>query len=399
MAFGRNGADKMTELRDILVSLDDDNDNVNDIESEISNNLDSFEYDGNALINSYIGLALLSDDWDILGMMEVNDQGNQLVDWIFGEEAPSTDWRFGCNEDIMQHSGKGVLGIRMDGVNDVTLTGNIIISQLHEKTGLGTLGCGDYEGPVSEGEGGQVKQKTPMQVGFSGNNVQAISITTSTNVVFDDNANVEISNIKSDFGEVFGVSFWTANDISIDENALIKVWNVESGAELESNLIGYDSRPNRSPESCGVRLETDDSNEVYESEISVSNDDNILVCNVKGHEYCLGSEENGLTMFGNYLSDDSSVCQEISNLEGWKRYSNVNIQNIHNNIGFRFDKDGIVFLLGSLVAFSFFGVIWRVGTRSKWSGFGKAISKYSLVKQTSIDVIGNERVGEGYGSI
>ena len=43
----------------------------------------------------------------------------------------------------MGHSGKGLLGLRLDGVTDVTLD-NVIIENLHQYTPLGSYACGNY---------------------------------------------------------------------------------------------------------------------------------------------------------------------------------------------------------------------------------------------------------------
>ena len=131
---------------------------------------------------------------------------------------------------------------------------------------MGTTACGEYEGMVFYGEGGQFKQSSPMQMGFSGNNLQGIRIVSSNNIEL---GNIEINNLKSDYGERYALSIWTANDIKVKEDTLIIVSKIHTGQMIKhlEYELNYDSNPNRSPEACGIRLETDTTSEMYDSKI------------------------------------------------------------------------------------------------------------------------------------
>ena len=58
-----------------------------------------------------------------------------FYDWVFDKLDDDKDppvFNFGCNHDVMIHSGKGLLGLRVDAVYDVEIS-NIFIYNLYEK--------------------------------------------------------------------------------------------------------------------------------------------------------------------------------------------------------------------------------------------------------------------------
>ena len=86
--------------------------------------------------------------------------------------------QLGCNNDAMLQSGKGVMGVRVDGVRGAKLA-NLDIYNLVSETAPGSAACGEYTsfepnpGPLG---GGHMAQRQPMQVGFSGNSVQGVAL-------------------------------------------------------------------------------------------------------------------------------------------------------------------------------------------------------------------------------
>ncbi len=82
-------------------------------------------YVGTALTDALLMLNLLTDDWGELGQSLIPEKMNS---WVLGkyqwsatndEDSPY----LGCNVDRMGHIPKGVMAIRMDGVDDVTFDG------------------------------------------------------------------------------------------------------------------------------------------------------------------------------------------------------------------------------------------------------------------------------------
>ena len=77
-------------------------------------------YVGSVLTDAYIAMGTLSDDWNYLGFLQISRNDDfSLTKWTQGEGIGDDTWRFGCNQDIMGHSGKGLIGLRVDGVNDL----------------------------------------------------------------------------------------------------------------------------------------------------------------------------------------------------------------------------------------------------------------------------------------
>merc|ERR1719242_1631775 len=107
------------------------------------------KYQGSALMDSYIALhvATNNSNWGELGQMfmgYIADWAQNKYTWSDelsddGEGSPY----LGCNNDRMTHVPKGVIGIRMDGVENVVFK-DLEIYDLHEKSDLGSELCGDY---------------------------------------------------------------------------------------------------------------------------------------------------------------------------------------------------------------------------------------------------------------
>ena len=330
------------------------------LEDDTNEDYKDFEYVGSALSDAYLYLSSIDikNEFSYLGFMEVtfidfendNEIRSDLIDWVNGNGVPRTDWVFSCNQDIMGHSGKGLLGLRLDGVDTVEIN-DIKIENLYEKSAMGSYACGEYFGFSKETGGGHFKQRLPMQSGFSGNMLQGMSIVSSTNINF--NGLIDISNLNNDYSSAYGISFWPSNDITIKQDCLIKVNQIKAGIEFDTSNdefadITVDSYPNQSPEGCGIRSQYNsyvvDGEDLYKSVITFESQDssqNAVVCNVEANEYCPStalfgladpnsdtdsdsdSNENagtlindiqGYTMYGAWY-DDSGVCNDIDSTQ------------------------------------------------------------------------------------
>ena len=84
---------------------------------------------------------------------------------------------------------------------------------------------GDFSGS------GTFRYQLPVQKGFSGNNLQGISIIASTNVKIN---NLEINNIIGDYGISYGLAIWPNVDIYLQGD--INITNIKAGDKLEKGL-------------------------------------------------------------------------------------------------------------------------------------------------------------------
>ena len=57
-----------------------------------------------------------------------------------------------------------------------------------------------------------------MQVGFSGNMVQAIQLNAAKDVSFN---TIQIHDLKSSYGQVYGMAIWPENDVTLDGDVTI----------------------------------------------------------------------------------------------------------------------------------------------------------------------------------
>jgi hypothetical protein len=138
------------------------------------------EYIGSALSDAEVLLSLVTDDWEELGLVFME---NNFTDWAQGtaqwsdDSSPNSAHPFiGCNVDRMGHVPKGIIGVRMDGVEDVTFDG-LTISGLHEQSMRGSELCGEYwNSSFTRFVGqGNTLQNTPYLYGYTGNYLQAFS--------------------------------------------------------------------------------------------------------------------------------------------------------------------------------------------------------------------------------
>jgi len=181
------------------------------------------------------------------------------------------------SHDPMIHPGKGVMGLRLNGVDYVDLK-DVKIENIHSSTGLGTMLGGSYEQVVS--------QQAPYMNGFSMNMVNGLSATFTTNVII---SNVDISHIISNTGLAYGVSAWYETHMRVVGKKGLSISHVHAGAELApSKAFRRDSYPNLKPEGCAFRVYDD---VIYKAVIdyndNVGQNENLMISCVTGHTGCL----------------------------------------------------------------------------------------------------------------
>ena len=183
--------------------------------------------------------------------------GENLHNWAFGQASISEAAdSFMCNGDSMIHSLKGVIGLRIDGVEDVSVS-NLKIENLYEYAELGSELCGEYDHS-------HFTQRLPFQTGYSGNMMQGISVDYA-NAIFKD---VEILNLESATGMAVGINLWYGADVQFEDS--VKMEGIYAGSSIEDkSKYSYFDRPNKAPESCFVRI-VDLLDETVEIEQSVT---------------------------------------------------------------------------------------------------------------------------------
>jgi len=287
---------------------------------ELINDVNSLQpfYVGNVLLDAIMASNKLSDNWGYLQMQSFNDY---LVPWATGEDVTSLmheSIQIGCNVDAMVHSGKGIHGLRLDGIKDVLIT-NLEIYNLKDSTPIGKDVCGNYDGfdYSAAKAGGHFFQTAPMQVGFSGNMNQAVIINSAENVIIKD---VKINNIESETGPAFGISIWPSCSVELQGD--ITVSNILAGSKLERDTFTYNDRPNKAPEACGVRVYYEYQN--YATTVKYEKA-NIQSSCITGHVGCLGEKEM-YTMLG--MNENNDEC-EIHNIPQISQ--NINISSMLSN--------------------------------------------------------------------
>merc|ERR1712048_1127890 len=163
--------------------------------------------------------------WSVLGHTFITDEMEQ---WMADKRNAIHLAPLKCNSDAMNHQTKGIFGIRMDNVRNVKMEGQIHIERLHNLGAFGDNVCGKYFNSVN---GGHKYQQYPMQVGYTGNEVHGISLIGSECLIADE-AEIEIDNLLSARGSVFGLQLYPNSNVNVFNNVKIHVNNVHAGAYL-----------------------------------------------------------------------------------------------------------------------------------------------------------------------
>ena len=165
----------------------------------------SAKYVGSAYSDAQAAINVLTNDWGILGHSLVT---NKVSNWIFegGDNyALSESDPIYCNSDVMLHVTKGIFGLRIDSVENVNIN-DVKISNLHNLGFLGNDICGEY---WKSSNGGHHNQNYPLQTGYTGTEVHAMSMVKSTGSV----NNIVIDDIVSARGDAMGFQLFPGNEV------------------------------------------------------------------------------------------------------------------------------------------------------------------------------------------
>jgi hypothetical protein len=268
------------------------------------------------MTDACFALQLFSDNWDLLQATSIDS--SRMLAWVLGDDVDiMNNVQIGCNNDVMIHSGKGVTGIRLDGVNSVTME-NIEIYEITDETPLGKTICGEYGGFMggdSGFAGGHFRQTMPMQIGFSGNTVQGMTINAATDITL---SNINVHDLTSYYGAAFGVALWPATSVTLKND--VTVSDITAGSLfVDDGTYKYLwNVTNKLPEACAVRSMEAFMSDGYEytSEITIERAAFDIEC-ISGSTKCFGSPMD--SMYG-----ESRTCQ-TSNKNSSRHNSNMYI--------------------------------------------------------------------------
>ena len=215
-------------------------------------NLRYIAYIGNPLADAQIALAIHGDSTTLFG----SALSPELLNWAQGLTSfPSSCADFVCNGDVMFHSNKGVVGLRMDGIEDALII-DLSVSNLTNESPLVSSACGSYEGPHDGGFGVLETE------GGMGTDLRGISVT-GGDVHFLGKNSIEWLN--SFYGDTVGLDLIEDAVLEFDTGSDVMISNLESASmltqeqfdELEAN--GETPYPNNF-DLCNVKY--DDAAEV-----------------------------------------------------------------------------------------------------------------------------------------
>ena len=260
-------------------------------------------YKGNVLTDAVLAMEKLAfNNWDLLQASLIID--NRMLDWAFGQnDNGMNNVAIGCNTDVMIHSGKGINGLRIDGVENVEIS-NIEIYDIIEHTPMGRMECGHYAeykgGDCTGACGGHFRQTKPMQIGFSGNMLQGININAAKDIKMKD---INIYNLESKNGAVYGVSIWPGVHATME--GTVSTAYLKAGTDIELGRLKKYYRPNASPEVCGVRVYSSytANNFEYRANVDIYHAKEVYTSCLYGDSMCMGSDSKKSSV-GTYSDDD-----------------------------------------------------------------------------------------------
>lgn len=264
-------------------------------------------YIGSAYTDAQYAIHKLSEDWGVLGHSVI---GSKVDSWISSGK-PMGSAKVRCNGDIMLHVTKGVFGFRIDNVDNVDIDG-LEVEDLQNIGELGSYVCGHYE---STEDGGHRNQNFPLQRGYTGTEVHALSFVGSTGKI----NNVHIHNIISARGDALAIQFFPSNQIEIGKKIIIE--DIHAGAHLPKELLASldDSMPNKIPRACAITIWTwtDEDSEFYSNEISFVDKDSITAKCLTTHTFCSNSAYDHEAILPNIKPCDKTtiVKEQLDDLD------------------------------------------------------------------------------------
>jgi len=259
--------------------------------------------------------AFGKDDFDYWPGIPYFGMNEEMLAWAKGENddfvSSANDELLSvyCNCDAMFHPSKGLLGLKVSGVDNVKLNG-VWIENLVDFTDFGHDLCGKHDLY-------HFSQQSPYQIGYSMNMVLAMSVDFSRVRVKE--GGIWIDGVYSATGLTFGVAAWFDSMIEYEAGALLNIFNVYAGFAIgdddEESFLSYEDRPNKAAEACAVRIYS--SNAYKVTNVFAEDGDEMLInieC-IAGQVGCFGNSDKIYTNLGVVSKKESNECQRMPILD------------------------------------------------------------------------------------
>ena len=218
------------------------------------------KYYGNPLSDAQVALGIFSEpffsNWGLRSEPD-NTRGKETfyrwaTDSGYKYDSLPNCARFVCNADCMFHLNKGIIGIRLDGIEN-SIIKNLDIKNLYNESPLGSYACGSYYGPF---DGGQPSGLT--REGYMGTDIRAISIINGGQTEIY--GSCVMDSCVSSYGDVIGVHIMDNAQIYIDQPSNMIFNNLQCAASVSGSLYdrllrdGYSPYPNNFYD-CNIKAE------------------------------------------------------------------------------------------------------------------------------------------------
>merc|ERR1712130_302834 len=182
--------------------------------------LSNIEYIGNPLADAQIALSMFPDySFGTVIAQELAEWAQGLIPF------PSECADFVCNGDIMFHTNKGLFGLRLDGIEDSTLS-DVTVKNLVNRSPLVSNACGSYEGPHDGGSPGSEEKEGGMAT-----DVRGIAITDGDiNLIGSNN---QIIRLESFYGDTIGLDLMGEALFEFDIGSNIYIRRIKSASKLK----------------------------------------------------------------------------------------------------------------------------------------------------------------------
>ena len=209
------------------------------------------QYNGTNLSDLQIKMAEICNSLNIkLGTLNIPPE---VVAWAKnGTDIQSLldkGYRYKCGADSMHHFNKGVLGIRLDALDNVKLKK----CKVENVANFGRIGNMDAAGPYLRSFDGAKRD------GYFGADTSGIHLSLCTNLEID---KCKVLDIYSENGDAIGINLIHKSSADVEKTKIIniKAGRLKCGEWLGTDYWGEESRyreemPNRIPRAIGVRVE------------------------------------------------------------------------------------------------------------------------------------------------
>lgn len=192
-----------------------------------SSSLSGIVYEGNPLSDAQIALSMHGrvgvdgvDSYSFGTAIAV-----ELEEWAQGlAPFPTHCADFVCNGDVMFHQNKGLIAVRMDGIEDAVLS-DLTIAHLENHTPLVSFACGSYSGAHDGGLAGT----TPDDGGMATDS-KAIAVTGGDTEIRGNNNS--ITDVHSHYGDTTALHAMHDAVLYFDFDATVTIDDISSADEL-----------------------------------------------------------------------------------------------------------------------------------------------------------------------